>query len=134
MIICDENAKRYLREIRGALVCSPKIKRRIISEIKESVLAFLAEVPDADYNCITARFGTPQQIAATYVDEMESTEILSSLQIRKRIIAIVMVGMIAIVTVWLSVVGSEYMKYMDNTNGYFDIAIEVLEETIYQEE
>ena len=81
---------RYLWEVREELPGSRKQKKKILSRVESSARDFVIENPGADYNAIVSRFGTPMQIAESNVAEMDTAELLGSLQIQRRIAAIIL--------------------------------------------
>ena len=124
MVILNRGAVRYLKTVYRLLPCKRNQKRKIISEIKNSVALFLTENPNSDFDSIALRFGNPKVIATSLVEEMQGFEILQDLQIKKRIISAVIVAVTMIVTIWLAVVGVAYIQYVDEYNGYFDVSVE----------
>ena len=66
---------QYYRAIRRCLPCSGKQKQQIMDRIQRSVSSYMEENPLADFSAIEKRFGTPQQIAHAYIEEMEIPEI-----------------------------------------------------------
>ena len=72
----NRTARRYLREAKSWLPCSGKQKRDILARIENVVNDYVDQNPDADYSEIMNRFGTPRQIAAAYVDDMDTEELL----------------------------------------------------------
>lgn len=109
---------RYLRGIQGWLPCSRRLKRRILERIQKRVREYLAGNPGASYKELTERFGTPQQIAAAYVAEMGTDELLRDLRIRRRIIGIIAASAIAVVILWAGTVTAAYLDHVNNVNGY----------------
>ena len=102
----DHTALRsYFRSIRSYLSCPWKQKKQIIRELKTNVTAFLKENPKANFEVIASHFGSPQQIASTYLSDLTDAELLHKLQIRKKIFAIIACVMAAILVIWLAVVG-----------------------------
>mgnify|MGYP001116616268 CR=1 FL=1 len=69
-------ARRYLRNVKDWLPCSGKLKREIMARIKNVLDDYLAEHPDADFVELSHRFGLPKQIASSYVEEMDTEELL----------------------------------------------------------
>lgn len=100
----DAALKRYYRDIRRQLPSSQKLKSRILSQIEGNILAFLQDHPDADFPAIEAQFGTPEQIAAAYVDELGAPELLKKIKIRKRVLTIVISTVTIILFLWATVV------------------------------
>lgn len=123
----NATARRYLREVKSWLPCGGKLKSSIMERIEATVAEYLAQNPGADDTALVARFGTPQQIASTYVDEMETTELLNDLRIRKRIVTIVLVLAVFIGTLWLGTVIVAIANHYIAMNGFF--AEEIVEGT-----
>lgn len=81
--------RRYCRKVRQWLPGTEKLKNRIIHEIQQSVLSFLSEAPGATYAEIEARFGLPQVIASSYIDEMDTALLLKEIRIKRKIVKII---------------------------------------------
>ena len=94
-----------------------------MSRVETSVRDYASRNPDADYSEIAARFGSPQQIASSYVDEMGTVELLQNLRIRRNIERIVAIIAAMAVVLWLGAVTFAYLYNTDVTNGYYEIAI-----------
>ena len=125
-MICLIHAWRYLREISIRLPGSRKQKRRILSPVAASVWDYVTRYPNADYRTLTARFGEPQQIAETYVAEMEADELLRELDHRKEIVRIIFFTAVTIVTLWFGTVLYMICDNANSTNGYY--VVEIVEE------
>lgn len=92
--------KRYYRQICSWLPCGGNLKRHMMSNIKYNIEDYLLDNPDADFSAVQAHFGTPQQIATAFVDEMNTEELLKTLKIRRRIVKIFFGCAIASVVLW----------------------------------
>lgn len=125
-------ARRYLREIGGWLPCAGKMKRNILDKIKTTMDGYLAENPGAAYAELLERFGTPQQIASSYVDETETGELLRNLRVRRKIVRIVTAAALAVVVLWAGVVFSAWAKHQKSDNGRFEVTITGQKEPIEQ--
>lgn len=122
----NKDAKRYLRQIRSWLPCAGKLKRSMLESIRLDILTFLDENPNADYQVMVARFGSPQQIASSYVDEAATADLLRGLRMKRIIVTITLVTAFVVVSVWAGVVTYAYLDYSDGANGYAAIS-EVVE-------
>ena len=126
----NAQSQRYLREVRSWLPCSRKLKREILEEINNTITQYLSENPGAAYTDFTARFGTPQQIAASYVSEMEIGELLRDLRIKRRIIGIVAATVAVLIFLWAGLVVASYVDHTKDVNGYLVIGeVTVIERT-----
>ena len=113
--------RSYFRSIRSCLTCPRKQKKQIIRELKTNVTAFLEENPKASFEVIASHFGSPQQIASTYLSDLTDAELLHKLHIRKKVITIIAGIMAAILVIWLAVVGWAIVKEIIISGGYATI-------------
>ena len=119
----NKHLNKYCRSIRSWLPCSGKLKKQILEEIRSNVSAYLEEAPSTDYNALVQRFGSPRQIAATYVDELSTNELLHDLRIRKRIVNIVFTCAALILTIWVGIVTIAMIDNQNSDNSYYEIEI-----------
>lgn len=96
--------KCYLRGVGDALPCGRKAKKQIVSQISDSMEDYLEENPDADFEMVQTHFGTPQEIAASYINEQDPSVLVRKMRIKKKVIVIVAAVMAAILLTWASVV------------------------------
>ena len=90
---------------------------------------FASENPDADYERITARFGSPKQIAESYLEEMEGKDLARHLGVKRKIVQIVAVMALVMVLLWAGVVFSAKAELDANMNGHFEYEVIVVERT-----
>ena len=100
----DSALKRYIRSISDALPCSGKVKKQIVSQLCESIIDYLEQNPEADLAMVQAHFGTPQEIAASYVHEQNASTLLHKMSIKKKVLVIVAGVMAAVLLMWAAVV------------------------------
>lgn len=117
--------RQYYRKIRNFLPCAGKLKKRILFEIQSNVNKYLENCPDADIQQIEGHFGSPQSIAAAYVDDMNTEELLQALCIRKKIITAIISCVMVILLIWGTVV-SISLKHVANRNTVY-IETEIIE-------
>lgn len=113
-------ARRYLREVRSWLPCAGKLKRGILEKISGTIMEYLSEEPGADYDRLLARVGTPQRIAASYVDEMETPELLRQLRIRGRVVKIIGAVALAVMLLWAGTVSLALADSYNSAHGYIE--------------
>lgn len=117
-MVLNVHLMRYLWKVRRELPGSRKQKKQILSRVEASVRDFVTENPDADYAAIAQRFGTPQQIAASYIEEMSTPELTQQLRIKKRIVCIIGVTALAIILLWAGFVLAVTIDSHKSINGY----------------
>ena len=95
---------------------------------------FASNHPGAGYDDITARFGTPQQVAEASLDNMETAELARELRIRRIIVRIVAITALSVVLLWAGVVGLALAENRSNRNGFITDEVEVIEQNKYEDE
>ena len=126
-------AWRYLWKVRGRLLCSGKLKREIMARIKTVLNDYLTEHPDADFAELSRRFGTPKQVASSYVEDMDTEELLHNLRIRRRILGIVAGTALIVLMLWVGTVTYANIHNERIAHGYGVLGeIEVIDWTEYE--
>lgn len=103
MNTAERAARRYYRKVRSWLP-GGKMRRYVMTQIRETVQEFVQEHPDADVAAIQSQLGTPQEIAAAYVENMETAAVLKGLRIRRRVLFAVCATTLAILISWVALV------------------------------
>lgn len=93
--------RRYVRAVSGFLPCSGKRKKPWLADLRAQAESYVAEGGDAA--ALEQRFGTPQQMAFTYVDEMPTADLLAELHIRRRLVAVTAITLAAALAVYIAV-------------------------------
>lgn len=133
-MVLNVHLLRYLWKVRGELPGNRRQKKQILSRVESSVRGFVTENPHADYAAITQRFGTPQQIAASCIEEMDAQELTLQLRIRKTIVRIVAATALVLVLLWAGVVVTALIRHVKAMNGYLIVGeAEVIDRTEYTE-
>lgn len=83
---------------------SQKAKKEIMNQIQANLKDYQLEHPEVDFEQIAMRFGSPEMVAAAYVESAGTSEILKALRIRKRIVAIVASVMAVALFKWATAV------------------------------
>ena len=127
----NKQLKQYYQSIRASLPCPWKLKHKILSEIKSSVQNYLTEHPDAGIDDLEQQFGSPEQITASYLDEMDQQKLAANLKTNKRFIAIVAVGIAAALLMLAVTLGIMIYENHISNPGYIEVTIgtpEIIEE------
>lgn len=104
--------RRYVRAVSGFLPCSGKVKKPLLDTLRAQAEEYIADGGDAA--ALEQRFGTPQQVAAAWVDEMDTSELLAELHIHRRIVMVVALVLAAVLVIFTGVlVWQQYMIHKD---------------------
>ena len=68
-------AKSYISEIKKQIRISSPVKKRFFQTLKQNINLFLAEHPDASYEEVVSTFGSPEEVAASFYETIDSSEI-----------------------------------------------------------
>lgn len=104
--------RRYVREVSGFLPCSGKRKKPWLADLRAQAESYVAEGGDAA--ALEQRFGTPQQMAFSYVDEMPTADLLAELHIRRRLVAVTAIALAAALAILAAaLVWQQYTLHKD---------------------
>lgn len=118
-MVRNKAARQYLREVKTLLPGAGTQKKGIVNRIGTMAAEYLAENPEADYEAIVLRLGSPNQIAASCLEEMDTAEVMKKLHTKKRIVCIVAAAALAVILLWAGVVFSALVSHHGIMNGYF---------------
>ena len=90
--------RRYCRAVGSYLPCSRRQKREILQGLRQRLEDCCAEHPEGTES-FEAFFGTPQAVAAAYIDDMDTGELLAALRQRRRVLRLVGAGLLAALAV-----------------------------------
>ena len=110
----DPALKRYIRSI-SCEVPSGKVRKRISSQIRDSIFAYIQENPEVDFEAVRSHFGTPEEIAASCLYAQETPALLRKMSLNKMVLTIVAGAMAAILVVWI---GTATCLALDARKGY----------------
>lgn len=94
----EKDIRRYCRAVGSYLPCSRRQKRQILWDLRQRLAEYCGEHPNGA--TLEEQFGTPQQVAAGYVDDMDTTELLHALRYRRRVTTIVVAGVLTALAVF----------------------------------
>lgn len=115
--------KRYYQQIKSCLSCPGRQKRKIMQNIRCAVEAFLTDTPDADMAAVIQRFGTPEQIAGSCIDEMGTGELRKELNIRKKIVTVIATAAVAALLIWCVAVVIASIREWVIPSGYYEVIV-----------
>ena len=127
MVIRNADMRRYIHEVRKELPVAGKGRMVIVRQIQAVCKSYLAENPSAAYEDLITRFGTPGQIAATYLEELDVADLKKKLTVKKRVVCAAVIAAIAALGIWTGVVLHALNEYGDAMPGYIEKTVEVFE-------
>lgn len=113
--------RRYVRAVSTFLPCSGKRKKPWLADLRAQAESYVAEGGDAA--ALEQRFGTPQQMAFSYVDEMPTADLLAELHIRRRLVAVTAIALAAALAVYIAALARQAYLVYDRFNGWSETYI-----------
>lgn len=124
--------RRYVRAVSTFLPCSGKRKKPWLADLRAQAESYVAEGGDAA--ALEQRFGTPQQMAFSYVDEMSTADLLAELHIRRRLVAVTAIVLAAALAVYIAVLVWQAYLVHDSLNGWMETYVVEYESIVTGEE
>ena len=89
-------AERYLRAVRKALHCPGRQGKRLLRQLSEDIEEYCEEHPDATEEELCHRFGTPEDVAAAFVEDLGGSIAVNIQRRRNRIVTAVIVVLVLV--------------------------------------
>ena len=123
--------RRYVRAVSTFLPCSGKRKKPWLADLRAQAESYVAEGGDAA--ALEQRFGTPQQMAFSYVDEMPTADLLAELHIRRRLVAVTAIALAAALAIYIAVLVWQAYLIHDSLNGWSETYVVEYENIVTEE-
>lgn len=123
--------RRHVRAVSTFLPCSGKRKKPWLADLRAQAESYVAEGGDAA--ALEQRFGTPQQMAFSYVDEMPTADLLAELHIRRRLVAVTAITLAAALAVYIAALAWQAYLIHDSLNGWSETYVVEYENIVTEE-
>lgn len=101
--------------------------------MNSSIRDYVSEGAKPDYDQLVKRFGDPKQVAATYVNEMETDELIARLKINGKIISVVLLAVVLLVIMRFCFNLASLRSFQRDMNGYAVVEIIEVERKLIDE-
>lgn len=126
----DKISRKYIRETKQLLNCPRDYRKQFIADLQESLAKFISENESVDESDIISYFGTPDDLAQTYLDSIPQEEL--SAYTRNRKLRIIIIFLVLILSSGITVSYLSYEAYVSNKGKllYMEETIKTLDEDI----
>lgn len=93
---------QYLKQVKSHLTCPAALKKTFLEQLRGDVEEFLETNPDATLEGLTERFGSPSEMAHSYIETLDGDELqkqIKKAKIVKRIVLFTCLGILTVVLV-----------------------------------
>lgn len=124
--------RHYYKTVRRLIPDGYPNKNDILRTIRQNIENYFAESPNASFDDMVQEFGTPQDVAAAFLNELPDTEIAGSLCKKKRMIhAVCFIFAISIAVIVLLVYRIWYIR--ENAAVTIEDTVYIYEDTLVEE-
>lgn len=78
--------RRFCAQVRKNLPCGAKQKKRILNEVSDSGINWIKQNPGKPFSEFQRDFGGPAVIAAAYLEQMDTSELLRKVSVHKKVL------------------------------------------------
>lgn len=112
-------ASQYLREVRKRIHCSRAQKVEFLCQLEDDVFFYCEDNKYTDYANLTERFGTPADVAAAFMSELDISVVAKTRRVRQYILYLTAAVIIGISILIASVhIYTDY-KQQQALDGYY---------------
>lgn len=113
----------YYRDVAEILPCVGHAKKRYLNDLRSRLCDLQSEQPGADRKAACERFGTAEEIAESWMENLSASDYKRRVAFSKRTKILIAVFAVAAV-IALVLLGRFYLKYREAMSGDFIIYIE----------
>ena len=108
--------KTYYKEIANTLVCEPRVKKNFLKSLQGDIEEFVQMQPDTVFADIQQTFGTPAQIANSFLGTVtDSTAVKKKLTIKRIFLTAVFIALV----VYVAFIVISLLDVHTEAHGYF---------------
>lgn len=119
----QKEVEHYLKKISKHIPKNYPNKNKLLGIIRQNINEFLSEYPESTMDNIIKEFGTPTELAASFIEEMSESDLAKTLQKKQKILVIA--GIACFLCIIISIFILKYVY-----DWYRNDAI-IVEETLY---
>lgn len=117
----NKDAKKYIKYVKKIIPIHSKDKSEFIALLTQRINEFANELEECTYEDIVKEFGTPNEVAGSYIENMESNELIKKLNRKKLFKYFLLTLLILITLLWgfkMYRLNQLYEEAKSETHGY----------------
>lgn len=118
--------KKYIKQVKSLIPFNSKDKKEYLKLLERQITEYCGNTPDYTYDSITVEFGTPNETAGEYIQQLDTTEVINHLKkshIIKTAITIFIIAIISISLFKTYRLNQLYEEAKSSINGYYETTI-----------
>ena len=113
-------ARHYLQAVKRELHCSAAQKALFLQQMEDSISQYISDNPAASMADLTKEFGTPAEIAKSFLEEADSAVIGKSLRHGRKIFWAVLAVVFIVATIVIGIHAFDLWRSENYRDGYFE--------------
>lgn len=109
----------YYRQVEDLLLCDRKSKIVFLTDLKNDIDEFVQQDPEADLDSIVSAFGSPAEIAESFLKNADIANIKKKMNVKK----ILLFSLLAVVLVYVIFVVASFIDVHTEAHGYYEEGI-----------
>lgn len=122
----DCELKEYYARIANSVVCSRKQKNAFLKELKSNIEEFRLSNPQASVDDIKEFFGSPEQIAESFMENSDCIKLKKKLSVKKLVIIAVILALL----IYAAFIVISLIDVHNEAHGYFSQGILTVANTL----
>lgn len=110
--------RQYLKAVERALIGDKARRRRFLDTLRERITETGETPDDVTYASLCARFGTPQEMAAAFLETEGPAQLKAAVAWKKKVLLAVAIAIAAALLVWALVLASLHRAGQKNLGGF----------------
>ena len=118
----SNDIKKYIKYVKKIIPIHSKDKKEFIQLLTQKIIEFSNEHDSCSYQDIVDEFGSPNEVAGSYIETLDSDEIIKKLNKKKIINIFISVIIILCISVWgfeRYRINKLYQDARDSIHGYW---------------
>lgn len=115
----NQAAKQYLKQLKKQLPYSASQKKRYIGDITDSIISYVQDHPDCNFEELSRAFGTPGEIAESYITDLSSGEYHKKLSTKKIVRIGIVLGLLLTIMIAVALISSAISDWKIANGCYY---------------
>lgn len=111
----ERDIKKYRRQTERLLLVKTDATKRFLAELEGNIYEYIEAGEAKDLRQVTGRFGTPEQIAASFFAQTDMAAVRKKLNVKRAVMA----ALLAALLLWGAAVSALYIEARRDLNGYY---------------
>lgn len=112
--------KRYMQAVKQELHCSKAQKALFLRQMEDSIFTYISENSTASMEDLTKEFGTPADIAKSFLEEADPAVIGKSLRHGRKIFWAVLAVVLIVAAIVIGIHAFDLWRSENYRDGYFE--------------